>query len=132
MGPPLGEVHDPRGQAVRVQGDPEDVDGLRQQLGCDAVSQRRHAAVGGDHGPVLVDDQRRVGLVPAEHEPYRLAHGFHLDVVESPLPVHRRIPGREQQLVALAQGHLEALGEVEHHLRARSRPAVLDEADVAR
>src|ERR1041385_6557615 len=41
-------------------------------------------------------------------------------------------PAAVQQRVALAQGHVERTGEREHQVAARLRPAVLDEAQVAR
>ena len=56
-----------------------------------------------------------------------------------PSPARRgraaRRPARsrgEQQLVAVAQGHVELLGEVQHHLGAGPRPPGLDEAQVPR
>jgi hypothetical protein len=39
--------------------------------------------------------------------------------------------GGEQQAVALAQRHLELIGEVDDHLRARTRASGLQEAQVA-
>ena len=53
-------------------------------------------------------------------------------VVERALRVGGRVAGREQQRVALAQRHLELLGQVQHQLAAGLRAAGLDEAEVAR
>ena len=80
--------------------------------------------------PAAVDHDGRVRLVAAQDEVERLAHRPHLGVVERPLAVHRRVAGGQQQLVALAQRHLELLGQVQHHLAAGLGAAGLDEAHV--
>ena len=49
-------------------------------------------------------------------------------LVEPALPVDGRVARGEQQLVALAQRHVELLGEVHDHLGARPRAARLHEA----
>ena len=88
--------------------------------------------VGGDHAPVAVDGERRVGLVAGQQPVERLADGVHHRLVERAAAVDRRVAGREQQLVALAQRDVELLGEAQHHLGARLGAAGLDEAQVAR
>ena len=73
--------------------------------------------------PAAVDDDGRVGLVAAQDEVEGLAHRCHVGRVERALPVDGRVAGGEQQLVALAQRHLELLGQVQDHLAARrARP----------
>ena len=52
-------------------------------------------------------------------------------IVQRALPVHRRIAGRHQQRIALAQRHFEPLGEPQHHLAAGLRAAGFDVAQVA-
>ena len=96
-----------------MEGDAQHVDRLLHELGGDALGEGGEAPVGGDHVPMLVDHQRRVRHVSPEHQPDRLTHGLHLGVIQRPLAVHRRVSGGEQQLVALPQRHLEALGEVD-------------------
>ena len=60
----------------------------------------------------------------------RLAYRRHLGRVEVVLRERGREAGGEQQLVAIAQRHLELVGEPQDHLRARPRAAGLDEAQV--
>ena len=81
---------------------------------------------------MAVDHRRRVGLVGAQYEVERVAHRSHRGILEAVLAVDGRVPGREQQRVAVAQGDVEALGQAQHHLRARARAPGLDEAQVAR
>jgi hypothetical protein len=62
----------------------------------------------------------------------RLLHGPQLRLVERALRVDRRVAGGEQQPVALAQWHPQALGQVQHHPLARARTAGFHETEVAR
>src|ERR687885_3000 len=48
----------------------------------EAGDQERDGAVLGDEPPVAVDDDRRVGLVPAQHAVDRVADRAHLGLVE--------------------------------------------------
>lgn len=52
--------------------------------------------------------------------------------VEPVLRVGGRIAPRQQQRVAVAQRHVEALGQAQDHLARRLRPPGLDEAQMAR
>ena len=131
VGAPLGEVDDPRRHPLGVQRHAHDVDRRLQQLGGHALGEQRDRAVGGDHLPPAIDHRRRVGLVAAQHELERLAHGSHVGIVERPLAVERGVAGGEQQLVAVAQRDLELLGEPHDHLGARARAPALDEAHMA-
>jgi hypothetical protein len=56
----------------------------------------------------------------------------HRRIVERPRREHRRESGRGQQAVALAQRHVEAAREPQHHLAARRRAAGLEAAEMAR
>jgi hypothetical protein len=60
----------------------------------------------------------------------RLAYRCHVALVERVLAETWCVPGCEQQMVAVAQGDVEALGQVQHHLVARARTDVLDEAEM--
>jgi hypothetical protein len=110
----------------------QDVDRRLHQVGRDVGDQQRHARVGREHLPRPVDDHRRERRVRVQDALNRFAHGLHLRVVERVLAVPRRVAGGEQQLVALAQRHLQVLGQLQHHLGRRPRPAGLDERDVTR
>ena len=85
-----------------------------------------------DHAPVAVDDERRIGLVAAQDLVDRLADRAQLGRAELALSERRRVAGGQQQPVALAQRHVELLGETQHHLLARLRAAGLEKAQVAR
>jgi hypothetical protein len=79
---------------------------------------------------VAVDDEGRERLVAGQDRLDRLADRTHLRGVEIVLPVHRRVAGGEQQVVARAQRDLELLGQLEHELGARPCPPGLDEAEM--
>ncbi len=129
---PLGEVHDALRQTVRMQAGAQHVDGRLEQFGRDTVDQDRHRPVRGDELPSPVDEDRRVRLVTDEHPLDRGAHGLQLGRVEIGRVVRRRVARRDEQRVAGPQRHVEVIGEVEHHLAARTGTAGLDEAQVAR
>ena len=126
---PLAEVEDLRRHALGMQREPERVDRRRELLGRDALEQQRDARVGVQHLPVAVDDQRRIRLVALEHVAQRGAHGV---VLRAALRIRGRVARRQQQVVGLAQRHVEPLREPHHHVPARLRAAGLDEAQVAR
>jgi hypothetical protein len=81
---------------------------------------------------VPIDDEGRKWFVSVKHVLDRVAHGTHLRGVELTLPIGRRVACGQEQVVALAERHVESLGEVEHHRRARARAAGFDEAHVSR
>jgi hypothetical protein len=115
-----------------MQRQAQDVHRRVEQVRRDAGGQQPDRAVGRDHAPVAVDDERGVGLVAGEHAVERLADGAHLGRLEVALAVGGRVAGGEQQAVALAQRHVEVLGEVHDELGARARAAGLDEAQMPR
>jgi hypothetical protein len=115
-----------------MQTQPKHVDRRLEQVCRGSFDERRKRTIGRHESPVPIDDERREGLVPAQHLLDRVAHGTHLGGVELTLPVGRRVACGQEQVVALAERHVEALGEVEHHLRARARAAGFDEAQVSR
>jgi hypothetical protein len=132
MRAPLAEVHDPRRHALRVEAQAQDVDRLLEQVPGDAGREQRDRRVACDEAPVTVDHDGRERLVRTQEALERLAHRAHLRLVEVALAVGRRVAGREQQRVALAQRNLERGRELDDHLGARTRAAGLDEAQVAR
>ncbi len=70
-------------------------------------------------------DDRRVGHVAVEDRRQRLSDGSEHVVVEWRLRERGSVARSEQQGVPLAERHVQPLGEVEHHLPARPRPAGL-------
>ena len=115
-----------------MQADPQRVGRRGQQLGRDPVGEdRQRGPVGRDEVPPMVDDHGGEGLVPGEDGVEGGAHRRHRAGLERRLGVDRRVPGREQQAVAVPQRHVEVLGQVDDELAARARPAGLDEAQVA-
>jgi hypothetical protein len=99
-------------------------------MGRDVRDQQRNARVGGEHLPGAVDDHRREGRVRVQHALNGVAHGLHLGVVQRVLAVARRIARGQQHLVALAQRHVQVLGQLQHHLGRRPRPSGLHERHV--
>ena len=77
-----------------------------------------------------VDRERRIGLVTFQHQIDRLARLLQGRVVQRPLRKHRRISGRDQQHVALAQRHVEPLGEPQHHVARGLRAPGFEEAQM--
>ena len=47
-----------------------------------------------------------------------LARGAECRILQLPLRKYRRISGRDQQHVAIAQRNLEPLGKMQHHIAA--------------
>jgi hypothetical protein len=131
VGAPLREVDDARRQALRMQAQAQHVQRWLQQRRGQALEQQRHHAVGRDQRPVPVDQQGRKGLVAPEHQLERLPGAGQGRVVEAVLAEHRRIAGGGEHAVALAQRHLQAVGQAQHHLAAGQGAAGLDAAQVA-
>ena len=81
--------------------------------------------------PVPVHRQRGVRLVALEDQLHRLTRGRKRRVVQRAFAVHRRVAGGHEQRVALAQRHVQPLGQAQHHLAAGSGAAGFHEAQVA-
>jgi hypothetical protein len=122
VGAPLREVDDPGCQPSRMQGQAQGVNRRDQQLRIDPVQQQGGAGVARDDLPVAVDDKGRIGAVareqPLDSRP-DVAH-VRVVVVQCPLGVHRRVLGRKQQLVTLAERDVELVCQVKDHLPARA------------
>lgn len=103
-----------------------------EQLRGDALDQQPEAAVGRDELPMAVDDQCWMGVMAGQYQVERVTDGGHRGVLQVVLAVQRRVPRGEEQLVALAQRHLELAGQQEDHLSARTRAPGLDEGQVPR
>jgi hypothetical protein len=115
-----------------VQAQAQHVEGRLEQLGRCAGHQRRHRAVVRNEVPVAVDREGRIRLVPGEHRLDRPACAAHRRVIEAALAVHRRIARCDQQSVALAQRHVEAPRQAQHHLAAGRGTTGLDIAEMPR
>ena len=129
---PFGEVDGARRQRLGVKGEPQHVEGLAEQPLRNALQQRRHHAVGRHQVPVPVKGQRRIRLMRLQHQVDRLPRRFQRGIVERALRKRRRKSGRDQQHVAFAQGHLQPLGQLQHHVARRRGAAGFDEAQMAR
>ena len=68
----------------------------------------------------MVDDHGGERLVPGEDGVEGGAHRRHRAGLERRLRVDRRVPGREQQAVAVPERHVEVLGQVDDELAARA------------
>jgi len=132
VGAPFGEVEDVGRDAPRVQAEADDVDRRRQQRRIDAVEELRQRAVAHHHVPAPVEGEGRIGPVPVEDDPDRLARRGQFGRGQAALGEDGRIAGRDQQHVALAHRHLQPLGQPQHHLAAGRGAAGLDEAEMAR
>ncbi len=130
MTAPLLQIDDPRRHPARVQGDPQGIGRRLEQVRVDPVGQQPDRVVARQQVVVAIDHNRRVWLVRPQEPLERLAHRCHLGRLEAPLAVQGRETGGQQQAVALAQGNLEVLGEVKHHLTARPGAPGLQKADV--
>ena len=128
---PLPEVADARRHAIGVKGDPQGI-GRVEQGGGDALQHQPGARVRGHDVPAPVHRKARIRLVCLEHLREAVAHRRHVGVGERALRVHRRQTRGDQELVPLAQRHVQRLGESQHHRATRSRPTGLDEAHVTR
>jgi hypothetical protein len=115
-----------------MQAQPENVHRRLEQVRRGSFDKRRKRTVGRDEIPVPIDDEGRKWPVSVEHVLDRVAHGTHLRGVELMLPVGRRVTCGQEQVVALAERHVESLGQAEHHLRAWARAAGFDETQVSR
>jgi epsilon-lactone hydrolase len=132
MRAPLREIDDSRGNTLGVQTQPEHVDRRFEQMCRGSSDERRKRTVGRHETPVPIDDERRIRLVPTQHLLDRVAYGTHPGGVELTLPVGRRVARGQEQLVSLAERHVESLGQMEDHPRAWARAAGFDEAQVSR
>jgi hypothetical protein len=127
---PLRQVGQVRRQALRVQAQAQHIDGALQQRRVGHGQQAWHQRVVAHQVPVPVHRQRGPRLMLLRMQVHRLARGSQRRVVQRPFAVHRRIAGRHQQRVALAQRHGEPLGQAQHHFTAGHRAAGFHEAQV--
>ncbi|SAL12727.1 hypothetical protein AWB73_00416 [Caballeronia turbans] len=104
----------------------------REPLRMRRCDERCESRVGRDHRPVTIDGERRIRLVPLQHEIDRAPRGGELRIGQRALAIQRRITGRDEQRVARAQRHVQSLGEAHEHFAARQRAARFDEAQMAR
>src|ERR1700732_4484052 len=79
---------------------------------------------------MTVDRQSRVGLMAGKNEVDDLARSAECRILQLPLRKYRRISGRDQQHVAIAQRNLQPLGKMQHHIAAGQCAAGLDKAQM--
>jgi hypothetical protein len=81
------------------------------------AEERIRRGVGRDDVPVPVHHHCREGFVSGEHAAERRAHLCGLCAVQARLTVEGLVAGGEQELVALADGHVQRACQPQHHLR---------------
>ena len=128
--PPLTQVADPRRHPFRVQAEPQHVHRRAEQVRGRALGQQRHRRVGVEEVPGLVDDHRRVRLVPAQQPAQRRPDRLQLRVLQRAPPVRGGEAAGQQQRVPVPQRDLEVLAEPQDHLAGRPGAPGLDEAQV--
>ena len=129
---PLQWIRNLRRHALRVQAESQHVDGWLQQLRTRASHERSDHAVCRHEIPVTIDCKRGVRLMTLEYEVDRFACGLQRRIVERARCKHGCETCGDQQLVALAQRHIEQFSESHDHVAARLRASCLDEAQVTR
>jgi hypothetical protein len=130
VGPPLAQVDDQRGHPGGVEADPEHVDRGSEQRRVGLADEHGHGGVGVDQVPGPVHHHRRVRLVAGQDLAQGRPDRRHLRGVQGRLPEGGRVASGEQQMVALAQRHLELLAQPQQHVAAGPGPAGLQEAQV--
>ncbi len=115
----------------RVEGDAQQVEIVGVGIGAGQGEQRPGGPVEA-HDPVgAIDDHHRERLVVGGHGVDGGPERALQQCVDAGLGIAGGEPGRSQELVAVAQRHIEGLGQRQHHLDARPRPGRLEEAEVA-
>ena len=117
---PLLEVGNTRRQSLRMQAEPQHVDGRLEQFGCRTGDQWPDRRIGGNQRPMAVNGERRVRLVAGQDEVDRLARVVQRRLAERPLGESRGMTGRDQENIAFAQRHVEPFGQAEHHVAKES------------
>ena len=79
---------------------------------------------------MTIYDERGKRFVPAQDLIESISHGSRLRRVELMLRERWRIAGRKEEVITVAQWHVEPLGKVENHLGTGTRAAGLDEAEM--
>ena len=94
-----------------MQAGAQDIDGRLHQLGVDGHEQRRDRRVGGDHVPMPVDREGRIGLMRLEQSVDRRHGAGERGIVQRPVTENGCEAGGEQHGVALPQRDIEMLGQ---------------------
>jgi hypothetical protein len=84
------------------------------------------------HVPVAVEHEGRIRLLLAQDEVECAPDLGQRRSVEPRRPVDGRVAGGREQIVAVAQRHVERTRQQQDHFPARLRPTRLDEAEVPR
>ncbi len=123
-------VDDPGRDAFRVEAEPHHVDRRLEQMIGDARQQKRNRPVRRQEGPVPVDRQGGIRLVPGEDQVDRLPRRCQRRILQAPLGEDWREPARQQQRVPLPQGHIQMIGQAQQEVPARPRASRLQETQV--
>ena len=130
--PPFDQVDDARGEAGRMQAEPDDVDRRRQQHRIDPGDQVPDRLVRRRHGPVPVDRQGRVRLMHRQDQVDALARDAEIGIVERPLLVGRRESGGAQEHIPVTQRNRQPVGQQQQHLPTRVSSPGLQETEMFR
>ena len=124
VSPPLGEVQDTWRHAVRMQDQPEHVDRRFEQVWRAISDEQSDGPIPVDHVPPAVDYDSGKRFVAAQYLLQGITHRADLRLVKAVLRIGRRVPAGKQQLVTLAERHVELLGRPKGNLPkvGRDRP----------
>ncbi len=105
---------------------------LLQKFRRDAFEHEGEALVCRDEMPMAIDGKCRKGLMPGQDEIDDLARCGEFGILLLSLLKSRRETGGEKKRIALAQRHVELLGQMQQHFAAWPGAAGFDETQMAR
>ena len=109
----------------------EDVQRWAEQMIWQPCDQRARGSIAEDHIPAAVDDDTRIRIMRVEQALQCGVDPNHGRGIERRLRITRGVSRGQQQRVALAQRHVEAIGQRQHQLGRGPGPSGLDEAEMA-
>jgi hypothetical protein len=90
--------------------------GGTSKLGAAPAQEALERAVGGNQLPVAVDGEGWIGLVAPQHQFDGAPGRAQLRILQLAFRENRGEAGRDQQHVAIPQGNVEALGQMQNHV----------------
>ena len=131
MRAPFRQVGDPRREPLGMQAEPQHIDRRREQRRVDAGEQRRTALFDATIVQCRSIASAGYGSCPASTRSIALRAASSAGSSSARCGNTGAKPGRDQQRVALAQRHVELLGEPQHHVARRLRPPGFEKAEMA-
>jgi len=98
-----------------MQGQPEHVDRRFEQLWRAISDEQFDRPVPVDHVPPAVDHDSGKRFMAAQYLLQGITNRADLRLVQAVLRIGRRVPAGKQQLVTLAEWHVELLGQPQDH-----------------